>query len=206
MEPDEGQILINGKNITRMSESEREVVRRDFGMLFQYAALFDSLPLWENVAFGLTEVQKVPRRKARSIALEKLHAVGMSEKLANRFPADLSAGMRKRVGLARAVATGPKFLFFDEPTTGLDPVMGDMIDRLIVESIQSLNACAMTITHDMDSAKRISNRIAMLYQGKIVFDGPSDSVDETDKPYIRQFINGLLEGPIRLQNTTDRHA
>ncbi len=197
MEPDAGQILIHGRDITTLRESNREKIRRDFGMLFQYAALFDSLPVWENVAFGLTEVHKMPRQDAYRIALDKLQAVGISETLAHRIPADFSAGMRKRIGLARAIATTPQFLFFDEPTTGLDPIMGDRINRLIVDSLHTLNACAMTITHDMDSAQRIASRIAMLYQGKFVFDGPCASLGTTENPYIRQFINGQLDGPIQ---------
>lgn len=197
MEPDAGQILIHGQDMTTLRESEREKIRRDFGMLFQYAALFDSLPVWENVAFGLTEVQKMPRQDAYRIAVDKLRAVGIGEEFTHRVPADLSAGMRKRIGLARAIATTPQFLFFDEPTTGLDPIMGNRIDRLIVESLHSLNACAMTITHDMDSARRIASRIAMLYQGKFVFDGACASLDTTENPYIRQFINAQLDGPIQ---------
>ena len=197
MEPDAGQILIHGQDMTTLRESEREKIRRDFGMLFQYAALFDSLPVWENVAFGLTEVQKMPRQDAYCIAVDKLRAVGIGEEFAHRVPADLSAGMRKRIGLARAIATTPQFLFFDEPTTGLDPIMGNRIDRLIVDSLHSLNACAMTITHDMDNARRIASRIAMLYQGKFVFDGACAFLDTTENPYIRQFINAQLDGPIQ---------
>ena len=197
MEPDAGQILIHGQDMTALRESDREKIRRDFGMLFQYAALFDSLPVWENVAFGLTEVQKMPRQDAYRIAVDKLAAVGIGAEFAHRVPADLSAGMRKRIGLARAIATTPQFLFFDEPTTGLDPIMGDRIDRLIVDSLHSLGACAITITHDMDSARRIASRIAMLYQGKFVFDGACASLDTTENPYIRQFINAQLDGPIQ---------
>ncbi|OUS18414.1 ABC transporter ATP-binding protein [Rhodospirillales bacterium 47_12_T64] len=207
LKPDSGSIQIDGQEIVGLNGSVMESVRRKFGMLFQYAALFDSLTIWENVAFGLIQAHGMPREDAHKIAIEKLSEVGLGERFATKNPAELSSGMKKRVGLARAIATSPETLFFDEPTTGLDPVMGDVIDRLIVQSVKELDATALTITHDMDSAKRISDRIAMLYQGKIAWIGPTENLETTDNPYIHQFINGLLEGPIKVSVTnTDRAA
>ncbi|KKJ76586.1 ABC transporter [Kiloniella litopenaei] len=198
LRPDSGTIEINGQDIIGLDNDDMEKVRRKFGMLFQYAALFDSLTILDNVAFGLIQAHGVPKKEAHRIALEKLSAVGLGERFASKFPAELSSGMKKRVGLARAIATTPETLFFDEPTTGLDPVMGDVIDQLIVKSVKELGATGLTITHDMDSAKRISDRIAMLYGGKITWVGPTNELEKTDNPYVHQFINGLLEGPIKV--------
>ncbi len=198
LRPDAGSIEINGQEIVGLGSDDMEQVRRKFGMLFQYAALFDSLSILDNVAFGLTQAHGVPQKEAHRIALEKLSAVGLGERFATKFPAELSGGMKKRVGLARAIATTPETLFFDEPTTGLDPVMGDVIDQLIVKSVKELGATGLTITHDMDSAKRISDRIAMLYDGKITWVGPTNELEKTDNPYVHQFINGLLDGPIKI--------
>ncbi len=174
-------------------------VRRKFGMLFQNAALFDSLTVWENVAFGLIQGQRKPRNEARAIALEKLSHVGLGEDVGNLTPAELSGGMRKRVGLARAIATEPEIIFFDEPTTGLDPIMGDVIDQLIVKCVKELGATALSITHDMASARRISDRVAMLYHGQIIWVGETARIDESENPYVDQFINGRAEGPIQMQ-------
>ncbi|WP_421780944.1 ABC transporter ATP-binding protein [Kiloniella litopenaei] len=198
LRPDSGTIEINGQDIVGLNNDDMEKVRRKFGMLFQYAALFDSLTILDNVAFGLIQAHGVPKKEAHRIALEKLSAVGLGERFATKFPSELSSGMKKRVGLARAIATTPETLFFDEPTTGLDPVMGDVIDQLIVKSVKELGATGLTITHDMDSAKRISDRIAMLYGGKITWVGPTNELEKTDNPYVHQFINGLLEGPIKV--------
>jgi len=198
LRPDAGSIEINGQEIVGLGSDDMEQVRRKFGMLFQYAALFDSLSILDNVAFGLTQAHGVPQKEAHRIALEKLSAVGLGERFATKFPAELSGGMKKRVGLARAIATTPETLFFDEPTTGLDPVMGDVIDQLIVKSVKELGATGLTITHDMDSARRISDRIAMLYDGKITWVGPTNELEKTDNPYVHQFINGLLDGPIKI--------
>ena len=199
LQPDAGSIKIDGQESVGLSGDDLEAMRRKIGMLFQAAALFDSLPVWRNVAFGLIEVQGRGTREAKGIALEKMADVGLGEDMAEAFPAELSVGMRKRVGLARAIATEPEILFFDEPTTGLDPIMGDIIDELIVKCVHHLGATALSITHDMDSARRISHRIAMLYAGKMVWTGPTAEVDSTDNPYIRQFINGLAEGPIETE-------
>lgn len=195
--PDSGSIEINGKNVIGMTTAERERVNSQIGMLFQAAALFDGLPVWENVAFGLLSEKRVTRSEAREIAIEKLSLVGLDAKLADVSPAELSGGMQKRVGLARAIASDPKILFFDEPTTGLDPIMADIINNLIVAVNQKVGATSLTITHDMHSAKKIGDRVAMLYQGKIVWAGPSEDVDHSGNPYIDQFIHGRIEGPIQ---------
>jgi len=199
LHPDAGSIKVDGEEVVGLYGTELDRVRRKFGMLFQNAALFDSLTVWENVAFGLIQGQRMERRKAREIALEKLAAVGLGEEVGNLLPAELSGGMRKRVGLARAIATEPEIIFFDEPTTGLDPIMGDVIDRLIVQCVKGLGATALSITHDMASARRISDRIAMLYKGKIIWTGATSDVDHSDNPYVDQFIHGRAEGPIQMQ-------
>ncbi|MSP67352.1 MAG: ATP-binding cassette domain-containing protein [Alphaproteobacteria bacterium] len=198
LEPSRGRIRIDGEDVTRLSGAERQTVMRKFGMLFQGAALFDSLPVWENVAFGLIQGDKMARPNARRIALEKLAQVGLGADVAELGPAELSGGMKKRVGLARAIARQPEIIFFDEPTTGLDPIMGDVIDRLIVKCRTELGATTLSITHDMASARRIADRIAMLYQGRIVWDGPVATIDRSGNPYVDQFINGRAEGPIQM--------
>ena len=196
--PDSGEIEIDGQSILNMSKSERDQVNARIGMLFQNAALFDSLPVWENVAFTLMQGQGMPRRKAKDIALEKLALVGLGSDIAARSPAELSGGMRKRVGLARAIAGDPDIIFFDEPTTGLDPIMGHIIDNLIVKCVREVGATGLTITHDMASARRIADKITMLYKGKDIWTGDVESLDHSGNPYVHQFINGLAEGPIDL--------
>ena len=196
--PDAGAIEIDGRNVVGMDEANRERVNKQIGMLFQAAALFDSLPVWENVAFGLLAERKVSRKQARELAVEKLALVGLGTRLIDVSPADLSGGMQKRVGLARAIAADPKIIFFDEPTTGLDPITADMINDLIVAVNQKIGATAMTITHDMQSARKIGDRIAMLYDGKIIWAGPPDEVDNSGNPYLDQFINGRTDGPIKM--------
>ncbi|WP_420549995.1 ABC transporter ATP-binding protein [Curvivirga sp.] len=196
--PDSGDITIDGKSVLSMSGSAREKLNNRVGMLFQNAALFDSLNVWENVSFALMEGEKLPRKKAKEIAIEKLSLVGLSPEVADMSPAELSGGMRKRVGLARAIAHEPDIIFFDEPTTGLDPIMGHVIDDLITHCVKTLGASALTITHDMASARRIADRVTMLYQGKNIWTGPVDQLDDSGNPYVHQFINGLAEGPIEL--------
>jgi phospholipid/cholesterol/gamma-HCH transport system ATP-binding protein len=168
-------------------------------MLFQSAALFDSLPVWANVAFGLIQGEGMDREPAREKAVEKLAQVGLGPDVADLWPAELSGGMRKRVGLARAIATDPEIIFFDEPTTGLDPIMGDVIDKLIVECVRGLGATALSITHDMASARRIADRVAMLHDGKIIWTGPVATIDNSGNDYVEQFIHGKAEGPIQMQ-------
>lgn len=196
--PDEGSIQIDGREIVSLGGAELEEVRRRIGMLFQNAALFDSLPVWQNVAFVPLAQKRMSRKEARSLALERLADVGLDAEVADLAPAELSGGMRKRVALARAIAVHPEILFFDEPTTGLDPIMGDLIDRLIRSCVTHLGATSLTITHDMDSARRISDRIAMLYQGKIVWQGPMERIDEEKNAVVQQFVSGSTEGPIQV--------
>jgi len=198
LRPDEGTILVDGEDITHISGAARDKVMKKFGMLFQGAALFDSLPVWENVAFGLIQGRGVPRSKARDIAIQKLAKVGLTEDVAFLSPAELSGGMQKRVGLARAIAADPEIIFFDEPTTGLDPIMADIINDLIISTVKDVGATALSITHDMVSARKISDRIAMLYGGKIIWQGPTKEIDHSGNPYVEQFIHGRAEGPIKM--------
>jgi phospholipid/cholesterol/gamma-HCH transport system ATP-binding protein len=196
--PDAGSIKVDGEEVIGLQGDDLDRVRRKFGMLFQNAALFDSMTVWENVAFGLVQGQGTERTEARRIALEKLTAVGLGPQVGELWPAELSGGMRKRVGLARAIATEPEIIFFDEPTTGLDPIMSDVINDLIVKCVRELGATALSITHDMASARKIAHRIAMLYQGKIIWAGPTKKIDHSGNPYVEQFIHGHAEGPIEM--------
>jgi phospholipid/cholesterol/gamma-HCH transport system ATP-binding protein len=196
--PDEGTILVDGEDITHINGAARDKVMRKFGMLFQGAALFDSLPVWENVAFGLIQGRGMARAKARDIAIQKLATVGLTEDVAFLSPSELSGGMQKRVGLARAIAADPEIIFFDEPTTGLDPIMADIINDLIVSTVKDVGATALSITHDMVSARKISDKIAMLYGGKIIWQGPTGGIDSSGNPYVEQFIHGKAEGPIKM--------
>ena len=197
--PDEGEIEVDGKSVLGMSSAEREVINRQIGMLFQGGALFDSLNVWENVAFGLIQGEGRDRQAAKDIAMEKLAAVGLGSEVGELSPAELSGGMQKRVGLARAIATEPEIIFFDEPTTGLDPIMGDVINDLIVKCVQELGATTLSITHDIASARKISDRIAMLYKGEIIWAGPTTTIDQSGNPYVDQFIHGQAEGPIKME-------
>lgn len=197
--PDSGSIKIDGFETVGAARKENEKHYAKMGMLFQGGALFDSLSVWENVAFGLLENQKMPRRQAREKAVEVLRQVGLGPDVADLSPSELSGGMQKRVGLARAVATRPEIIFFDEPTTGLDPIMADVINDLIIDSVKKLGASALTITHDMASARKIADRIAMLYQGKIIWQGTVAEMDKTDNPYVCQFVNGCSKGPIEVE-------
>jgi phospholipid/cholesterol/gamma-HCH transport system ATP-binding protein len=192
--PDQGQILVDGQDVT---QADRDAFLARFGMLFQGGALFDSLPVWQNIAFRLMRGSlKRPKDEARDIAIEKLRRVGLKADVADRFPAELSGGMQKRVSLARAIAAEPEIIFFDEPTTGLDPIMSGVINDLIREIVVDMGATAMTITHDMTSVRTIADDIAMLHAGRIQWTGPVGDMDQSDDPYIDQFINGRAEGPI----------
>ena len=171
----------------------------NIGMLFQGAALFDSLSVWENVSFIMLQKKHADKAAAKKLAIQKLAQVGLPAEVADAYPADLSGGMKKRVGLARAIATNPEIIFFDEPTTGLDPIMSDVINDLIVASVKKLGATALTITHDMNSARKIADRIAMLYDGKIIWVGTVDELDKTKNPYVRQFVAGSAKGPISME-------
>lgn len=197
--PDEGSIKINGVETVGVERKQAEAQYSKMGMLFQGGALFDSLSVWENVAFGLMENQRMPRKKAREQAVKYLHQVGLGADVADLSPSELSGGMQKRVGLARAIATKPEIIFFDEPTTGLDPIMADVINDLIIDSVKKIGASALTITHDMASARKIADRIAMLYQGKIIWQGTVTELDKTDNPYVCQFVNGCSQGPIKVE-------
>ncbi|WP_142848697.1 ABC transporter ATP-binding protein [Telmatospirillum sp. J64-1] len=199
MRPDRGSIRIDGEETVGMGQRDRERVLRKFGMLFQGAALFDSLPVWENVAFGLIQGQKMKRNEAKERAIEKMAQVGLSADVAALFPSELSGGMQKRVGLARAIATEPEIIFFDEPTTGLDPIMADVINDLIVKCVKDLGATAISITHDMASARKIADRVAMLYKGELIWVGPVSQIDNSGNAYVDQFIHGRAEGPIRME-------
>lgn len=199
--PDEGSIEIDGRDAVHMKGRERDELMRKFGMLFQGGALFDSLPVWQNVAFGLIHGKRMKKAEAHDIAIEKLRAVGLGPAVANLFPAELSGGMQKRVSLARAIATSPEIIFFDEPTTGLDPIMADVINNLIVECVKDLGATALSITHDMASVRKIADEVAMIYEGRIIWKGPVGDLDNSGNPYVDQFIHGRAEGPI-----TDRSA
>ena len=190
MEPDQGQVLIDGKDVLQMSTRERDDVRHKFGMLFQGSALFDSLPVWRNIGFELIYNQKLPIAKVQSLVKQKLKAVGLTPPVMDLSPAELSGGMQKRVGLARAIASNPEIIFFDEPTTGLDPIMCGVIDRLIVQSLRDLNACGITITHDIATARYVADKIAMLKEGKLIWTGQAKDLDKTKNSIVKEFING----------------
>lgn len=191
---DSGTILLDGEDVTR---AERDAFLARFGMLFQGGALFDSLKVWENVAFRLLRGHTArPKHEAREIAIEKLRRVGLRPDVADQYPAELSGGMQKRVGLARAIAAAPEIIFFDEPTTGLDPIMAGVINDLIREIVVEMGATAMTITHDMSSVRAIADNVAMLHAGVIQWTGPVSEMDATPDPYVQQFIHGRATGPI----------
>lgn len=196
IEPDAGSIMVDGKETIGMNTRERDYMMRKFGMLFQGAALFDSLPVWENVAFQLVHAERLNRKQAKLIALEKLEQVGLKSDVGDLFPAELSGGMQKRVGLARAITGDPEIIFFDEPTTGLDPIMADVINELIVKCVKEIGATALSITHDMASARKIADRVAMIYDGAIIWEGDVKDLDDSGNPYVDQFIHGRAEGPI----------
>lgn len=199
MRPEKGSIKVDGEEVVGLPQRERERVLRKFGMLFQGGALFDSLTVWENVAFGLIQGQRMRRAEARERALAKLAAVGLGTEVAELWPAELSGGMQKRVALARAIASEPEIIFFDEPTTGLDPIMADVINNLIVDCVKQLGATTISITHDMHSARKIADRMAMIYKGRLTWVGPAAEIDNSGNPYVDQFIHGRAEGPITME-------
>jgi phospholipid/cholesterol/gamma-HCH transport system ATP-binding protein len=199
IKPDKGSIKVDGQEVTRLSSGARETVNRKFGMLFQGAALFDSLKVWENVAFALIQGRGMSRSKAKEIALQKLAKVGLGPEVGELAPSELSGGMQKRVGLARAIAAEPEIIFFDEPTTGLDPIMADVINDLIVATVKDMGVTTMSITHDMASARKIADKIAMLYKGKIIWSGRKADIDKSGNPFVDQFIHGRAEGPIKME-------
>ena len=197
--PDKGSIKVDGREVTRLTGRPREDVNRKFGMLFQAAALFDSLTVWENVAFALIQGRGLGRKEAKEIALQKLAKVGLGPEVGERSPSELSGGMQKRVGLARAIAAEPEIIFFDEPTTGLDPIMADVINDLIVATVKDMGVTTLSITHDMASARKIADKIAMIYKGKIIWSGRKEDIDNSGNPYVDQFIHGRAEGPIKME-------
>ena len=194
IKPDSGTITLDGQDVTK---GDRDAFLARFGMLFQGGALFDSLPVWQNVAFRLLRGSlRKPWDEAREIAIEKLRRVGLKAEQADKFPAELSGGMQKRVGLARAIAAEPEIIFFDEPTAGLDPIMAGVINDLVREVVTEMGATAMTITHDMTSVRAIADSVAMLHEGVIQWTGPVSDMDQSGDPYLDQFIHGRAEGPI----------
>lgn len=197
--PDAGSIRIDGEETVGLKGDGRDKMLKKFGMLFQGAALFDSLKVWENVAFGLIQGRGMKRAEARKIAFDKLGQVGLGPEVGELSPAELSGGMQKRVALARAIAAEPEIIFFDEPTTGLDPIMADVINDLIVHCVKQLGATTLSITHDMASARKIATRIAMIYKGRIIWTGPVGDIDKSGNPFVEQFINGRAEGPIQME-------
>lgn len=196
---DAGSIKIDGVEVSDLAARERERINTKFGMLFQGGALFDSLPVWENVAFGLLHARKMRRRLAREMAIEKLSMVGLGADVGRLFPSELSGGMQKRVALARAIATEPEVIFFDEPTTGLDPIMADVINNLIFETSRKLGATTLSITHDMASVRKIADKVAMIHSGKIIWSGSIKEIDRSGNPFVEQFIHGRADGPIQMQ-------
>ncbi len=194
-EPDSGTVRIDGEDTTRLSTRKREKLMHKFGMLFQGGALFDSLPVWHNITFALKGLNK---NEAIAVATEKLKAVGLTEDVAFLRPAELSGGMQKRVSLARAIAGDPEIIFFDEPTTGLDPIMADVINDLIVDCTRELGLTTVTITHDMASARKIATRVAMIYKGRIIWDGKADEIMSSGNEYVDQFVHGRASGPITM--------
>ncbi|MEE2878019.1 MAG: ATP-binding cassette domain-containing protein [Pseudomonadota bacterium] len=197
MTPDSGKILFNGEDVTHDQGKEREAMRARIGMLFQSGALFDSLTVWENVAFRLLNAEKMKRSDAKERAIATLKKVRLGSSVADLFPAEISGGMQKRVALARAIITEPDLIFFDEPTTGLDPITADAINDLILEQVKALGAAAVTITHDMASARKVADEIAMLFEGQIIWRGPASSIDHSGHDHVDQFVHGRADGPIQ---------
>jgi phospholipid/cholesterol/gamma-HCH transport system ATP-binding protein len=197
VEPDGGQILVDGQDVTKLNETERTALMRKFGMLFQSGALFDSMTVWENVAFVLLQ-RKVKPAEARRVALEKLRMVGLKPEVADLNPAELSGGMRKRVALARAICHEPEIIFYDEPTTGLDPITADVINDLIIKLQKELKCTSVVITHDMHSAFKVADDVAFLYQGKFIAEGSPKDFKNSDNPYVSQFVDGRADGPIQV--------
>lgn len=197
MTPDSGQILFNGEDVTQAKGKTRARMRERVGMLFQSGALFDSLTVWENVAFRLVNSGVVSRAKAKARAIETLSKVRLGPDVADLYPAEISGGMQKRVSLARSIISKPDLIFFDEPTTGLDPITADAINDLIIEQVRGLGAATVTITHDMASARKIADEVAMLFEGEIIWRGKASEVDNSGNPYVDQFVHGRAEGPIQ---------
>jgi phospholipid/cholesterol/gamma-HCH transport system ATP-binding protein len=199
LEPDEGSIEIDGTDILTQPRNEQEAARSRIGMLFQNGALFDSLPVWQNVVFGLLAQRRLNRSDAPVRASDFLAQVGLAASVGDLYPAELSGGMQKRVALARAIAAQPDIMFFDEPTTGLDPIMGAVIDKLVVDCVKQLGSTAVAITHDIASARRIGDAAAMIHRGRIIWSGPAGKLLESGNPVVDQFTHGRREGPIQME-------
>lgn len=196
LKPDSGSIKIDGEEVTNLSARKRQDLMRKFGMLFQGGALFDSLTVWENITFAVRQSRKMTIKQAKEMAVEKLAAVGLTPEVATLKPAELSGGMQKRVALARAICANPDIIFFDEPTTGLDPIMADVINELIIKCTKELGLTTLSITHDMASACKIASQVAMLYEGKIIWLGRAQDIYHSRNPYVDQFVHGRADGPI----------
>jgi phospholipid/cholesterol/gamma-HCH transport system ATP-binding protein len=197
--PDRGSIMVGGEEMAGVRGVERDRFLSRIGMLFQGSALFDSLPVWQNVAFGLIQGKQMKREEARAIAARKLAQVGLGSEVGQLYPAELSGGMQKRVALARAIAADPEIIFFDEPTTGLDPIMADVINNLIIDCVKKLGATTISITHDIASARKIADEIAMIHKGRILWQGPAREIDHSGNDHVEQFIHGRAEGPIQME-------
>lgn len=195
--PDKGEVIVDGVDITKVSKVELVNIRKKFGMLFQNAALFDSMTVYENVAFPLREHTKLKEKQIKELVIEKLRLVGLKD-VENKMPSELSGGMRKRVGLARAIVLEPKIILYDEPTTGLDPIMRDVVDDLIYSTQKKLNITSVVISHDIDSAFKIADYMAMIYDGKTILNDTKENFKNSDNPYVQQFINGSKDGPIKM--------
>ncbi len=198
IKPDSGAVLVDGEDITTLNSKGLARIQSHFGMLFQSGALFDSLPVWRNVAFGLMQGRGMSAREAKIIATENLERVGLNAAVGELRPSELSGGMQKRVGLARAIAARPQVIFFDEPTTGLDPIMADVINDLIRAQVKDLGCTAVTITHDMSSVRKIADSVAMIYKGKIIWHGARGDIDHCGNAYVEQFVHGSADGPIQM--------
>ncbi len=198
LQPEKGSIKINGEETVGLNWKKKQRFLKNIGMLFQNAGLFDSLTVLENVAFSLLQDNKLNTKDAHDKAIEKLAEVGLAPDIGRLMPTELSGGMRKRVGLARAISTEPEIIFFDEPTTGLDPIMGDVINDLIIEQVQQLGATTLSITHDISSAKKIGDKIAMIHEGKIIWVGNVSEIENSGNKSVNQFIKGLADGPIQM--------
>jgi len=198
LKPDQGEVCVNGENITSLSDAKLDLIRKKFGMLFQGAALFDSLNVYENVAFGLHQHTNIKENRISQIVSECLSVVGLSG-VEEKKPGELSGGMKKRVGLARAIAMTPEIILYDEPTTGIDPIMGDVINDLILKLHNKYRVTSIAVTHDMVSAYKIADQIAMLYDGKIVQKGSPEEIKNSSNPIVRQFISGSCVGPIKVE-------
>jgi phospholipid/cholesterol/gamma-HCH transport system ATP-binding protein len=199
MLPDSGEVWVEGQNVGSLTEERLNELRKKMGVVFKYAALFDSLTVFENIAFRLLRDFQMPRLKAMEVVRRKLELVGLKDELMDRKPAELSGGMRKRVGLARAIAVDPEIILYDEPTSGLDPVTSEAINDLILDMQKKLGVTSVVVTHDMHSAYKVANRIAMIYDGKIIGTGTPDEIKNSPDPYIRQFVTGSVEGPMPIR-------